>query len=96
MTKEEREEAIEELELLKDVCGDDWLSPKQYFDRVIALDMGIKALKQEDVLDNIRERIVNFQKMFYGKDNFNMLNQYYLLGMVLEIIDEEVNGENDR
>jgi hypothetical protein len=90
MTDREKEEAIEELEILKGECGDDWLSPKQYFDRVSALDMGIQALKQEDTLNNIRERIENFQKMFYGKDDFNMLNQYYLLGMVLEIIDEEV------
>jgi hypothetical protein len=57
--------------------------------------MGIKSLKQEDVLDNIRERIVNFQKMFDDENDLNMLNQYSLLGMVLEFIDEEVNGEND-
>jgi nitrate reductase alpha subunit len=91
----DKERAIEELELLKGECGDDWLSPKQYFDRVLALDMGIKSLKQEDVLDNIRERIVNFQKMFDDENDLNMLNQYSLLGMVLEIIDEEVNGRND-
>ena len=47
----DKERAIEELELLKGECGDDWLSPKQYDDRVLALDMAIKSLEQEPCED---------------------------------------------
>lgn len=88
----DRERATEELELLKDECGDDWLSPKQYFDRVSALDMGIKALKQKDVLDKIREEVKKYQKMC-SKDDLNFVAQYTTFSMVLGIIDRYKVGD---
>jgi hypothetical protein len=40
----EREEAIEELKSLKENYFDEWLSPRQYDDKMLAFDMAIKAL----------------------------------------------------
>lgn len=98
MTDREKERAIEELEILKDECGDEWLSPKQYDDRVSALDMGIKALKQEDVLDSLREEIESkygdydicefYEDYDYEENN---ISEYMSVGSVadiLEIIDK--------
>lgn len=55
-----REEAIKELEILKeDYWEDDGYGheTKQYGNTMLALDMAIKALEQEPILDNIRAEI---------------------------------------
>jgi hypothetical protein len=52
-----------------------------------ALDMAIKALKQELMLDKIRAKIEKLQKMCDTND-LNLLSQYSAFGMALDVIDK--------
>ena len=55
-----REEAIQELEILKEDYWDDdgyGHETKQYDDTMLALDMAIKALEKEPILNKLRAEI---------------------------------------
>lgn len=85
-----REEAINELKILREEYWDDdgyGHETKQYDDTMFALDYAIKALEQELVLDKIRAKIEKLQKMCDTND-LNLLSQYSAFGMALDVIDE--------
>ena len=52
-----------------------------------ALELAIKALEQESILDKIRAKIEKLQKMCDTND-LNLLSQYSAFGMALDVIDE--------
>lgn len=85
-----REEAINELKILKEEYWDDdgyGHETQQYDDTITALDYAIKALEQELVLDKIRAEIEKLQKMCDTND-LNLLSQRSAFGMALDVIDE--------
>ena len=52
-----------------------------------ALELAIKALEQESILDKIRAKIEKLQKMCDTND-LNLLSQHSAFGMALDVIDE--------
>jgi len=66
----EREEAIEELKSLKENYFDEWLSPRQYDDKMLAFDMAIKALEKEPCEDAVSRKEVLEQTYNWIKDEF--------------------------
>lgn len=75
-----REEAINELKILREEYWDDdgyGHETQQYDDTITAVDMAIKALEQEDILDKIRAEIIELR----NKQNVGVLE-------CLDIIDK--------
>lgn len=85
-----REEAIKELEILKEEYWDDdgyGHETKQYDDTMLALDMAIQALEQESILDKIRAEIDKAR--FVDKDTRICKNALASgLEVAMEIIDK--------
>lgn len=85
-----REEATEELKILKENYWDDdgyGHETKQYDDTMFALDMALKALEQEPIIDKVR---VEVEKLDYlsiedGSDGYD---RYIDQQDVLQILDK--------
>ena len=82
----DREDAVERLNAIKQLIGYDKDSEIVKATQK-SLDMAIKALEQEPILDKIRAEIKKLQKMC-DKNNLNLMAQYSAFGMVLDILDK--------
>jgi hypothetical protein len=92
MTREERNKAIRILDDMKVKIGIPKAAVTQ-IDKNWALDMAIKALEQEPVIDKVRAEIAGLQtyKMFVGEKTV-----YIELSDVLSIIDKHKAGSGDK
>lgn len=82
----DREDAVERLNAIKQLIGYDKDSEIVKATQK-SLDMAIKALEQEPILDKIRAEIKKLQKMC-DKNDLNLMAQYSAFGMVLDILDK--------
>lgn len=95
-----REEAIKELEILKEEYWDDdgyGNETEQYDDTMTALDMAIKALEQQPILDKIRAEIAMYEadcRLQGGTDECEKCNSN-VFGSIYRIIDK-YKAESER
>ena len=92
-----REEALKELKILKEDYWDDdgyGHETKQYDDTMLALDMAIKALERESVLDKIRVEIEDTYTNITYQENKDR-KATWGLRKALDIIDK-YKGESER
>jgi hypothetical protein len=97
----EREEAIEELKSLKENYFDEWLSPRQYDDKMLAFDMAIKALEKEHIPEGDKKmNSVSYQALVTHYFNLQQerkacLEQINVIEAVYKAIDEEMAKINE-
>jgi hypothetical protein len=97
----EREEAIEELKSLKENYFDEWLSPRQYDDKMLAFDMAIKALEKEHIPEGDKKmNSESYQALVTHYFNLQQerkacLEQINVIEAVYKAIDEEMAKINE-
>ena len=99
-----REEAIKELKILKEEYWDDdgyGNETEQYDDTMTALDMAIKALEHEPILDKIRAEIMQLDYdtdyVDYDYDDMVQTETIHTICReeVIQIIDKYKTGEEE-